>query len=706
MEEDELHEQLESDEVEEQEDSPTGIKPPEESYIAELFGDLLEYHAPRNKWILEMRAHAAAEHELEMPETQHIQVHKLNLWSVRTYLNERLARFLPVPRVRILPFGPGDPAMKRASQQEKAINSAYYWMRRKGDDWGKVVSDVLLCEGGVELFEANTAAAWPMLIQDPTDQEDGITRGMPTGTENLTGFETEEEVIKRMADALKARLKARDDYKRSQPFPITNAYVPLESYFPSPDSDETEECIHIEFKSARKVMANKMFSEEGRNRLKTQLKDKKTFKTFIPILRYNNKEVYAYYALPDTLETDGADESFLKKYLGDDVSEKKVVDPILLYYYEPGVGRIIYNEIGGMHGGWTPGDHSLVIGRIKALAALDTKIDELASQGWTSLREEMWPTWKVTISKQRPASAVDAQKQLNEIHPQTAKDVVLFDDEDIQPMLPPREHPLYQPMMETLREAMAKIGGAPGLSGIHQPGVEGGFQENTLLQQADSQFARIENNIVTGAQNGALLFIDQCRAMGEDIFIRARVKDKQAGTMYFEELVLSPDDLTPRPEVDAVVKAKAVGNDSLALRTYASAITDINGQPGSAAMTRNKAREEFLDMEYPDEEGMGVVLERVMDAVKYPVIQKEIEKAFNLSVVEEAMTGVKKFNPEGVLQADPEIAAQTAAFASGQPPMQTPTAGGMPPGMTEGDPQPGQAAGRQEQIMADDVGVV
>lgn len=689
-----------------------GPQPPTKEYIRELFQDLLEYHETRNKWIFEARAHAAAEHTLQMPQTQHVDVHKLNLWSVRTYLNERLARFLPVPRVRIIPESPYDPAIHKASKIEKAIDSALYWMRRSNDDWGKVVSDVLLCEGGVERWEANTAAAWPKLIRDPETEEDEITKGMPTGNENLTGFEPPEELNKILNKALDARKKARNEYKKTQPFPISRTYVPLEAYYPSPDSDVTEECIEIEFRSVRKVMKNKMFSTEGLARLKASMAESKTFKAYMPILRYCNGEVYAYYGLPEIVGTDNLEESFLKQYV-DPQKSKTVGEPVLLYFYAHGVGRPLYNEVGGMHGGWTPGDHSLVVGRIKALMQLDTDIDTLASQGWTALREEMWPTWKITISNDRPASATETDKRIKEIHPETAQDVILFEGEDLQPILPPREHPLFQVTMDWLKEAMAKIGGAPGLSGIHQPGIEGGFQENTLLQQADSQFARIENNIVTGAQNGALLFIDLVRAIGEEVFMRARAKDEKTGQMYFEEISLSPDDLEPRPEVDAIVKAKAVGNDSLAIRNYASAITDIGG-PGTAAMTRNTARETFLDIEHPDDEETGVMIERVTDSVKYEVIQNEIKKGFNLEVVKDAIRGVKSFNPEPLLQGDPELAAQAAAFASGQqlpPPPPAPPAppapdypGGIPPGMTEGAAQPVQAAGRAEGIMANDMG--
>lgn len=691
--------------------------PPEGEYIQELFKDLLEYHSTRNKWVGIMRAHAEAEHELEMPQVQHVQVHKLNLWSVRTYLNERLARFLPNPRIRVLPSGKGDPAIQRASAIEKAINSAYYWMRRKNDDWGKAIADVLLCEGGVLRLEVNTAAAWPKLIRNEEDGEDDITRGMPTGVEELEGWEDEETVKGKLGVALAARKKARNEYKKSQPFIISRTYVPLEAYYPSPDSDITEECIELEFRSLRKVLANKQFLPEGIDSLRRGLGEKKaTFKAHVPILRYCGDGIYAYYALPDTLETDNSEDSFLSKFLKD--GEQQVGVPVLLYWYETGIDRPIYTEIAGMHGGWTSGDQRLTIGRIKALASLDTKKDEAASQAWTNMRETAWPTWKLKVSKNRPASADSSQRALDQIRPGAAQDIVLFEDEDLSPVMQHRENPYYADIMDRIDEAMAKIGGAPGLSGIHQPGIEGGFQENTLLQQADSQFARIENNIVTSAQNEALLFLDLIKSIGEEVFIRAREKDEKSGKMYFEELMLSPEMLTPRPEVDAVVKARAVGNESLGLRNYASAITDVNG-PGTAAMTRNTARETFLDMEYPDDEGLGVVIERVTDNLKYPVLQAEIERQYNLSTVRDAMRGTKSFNPEEMLQSDQELTAQTAMFASGmtpQPPAPTvPTnpvppapvdQSGLPPGLPPGAPQPEAAQGRADGIMQNDMGVV
>jgi len=162
-----------AEEAEEQEAS----KVPDPEYIARSLPELFEIYESRNKWIAKMREHTNGTNKVQIPsDPQPYTIMPIHMMSLRAAKNERLARFLPIPKYRITPPGWSDPAQAYASNLERGINELMYWIRRYNDDFGRCISDVLTFEGGAMRWEPNTRAAWPRLMPD-IDGEDADQSG-------------------------------------------------------------------------------------------------------------------------------------------------------------------------------------------------------------------------------------------------------------------------------------------------------------------------------------------------------------------------------------------------------------------------------------------------------------------------------------------------------------------------------------------------
>ena len=660
------------------------VEAPLPQYIQDNLVDLFRHYRERNDMYDEIMSHANGKNEIMKPKTAGYQVMTLHMWYVRSYLNERLARFLQIPHYRFIPSGISEPAQSEASYNEKCLNTLMYWARRGDDDFGKAVADVLLIDGGAMAWEANMQAAFPRLTNVDEQGDDDITRGMPTGLRGEQDGDddlSDDVIAKRVEHANRDRVSAREKYKRAQGEEgvkklFTHRNVPYNAFFPFPDSSPHEEVIEIEFRSVRKVISNKLFDKAvtGKLRARTEKDGQTTFRDQVPIIRYCNQNVYAYYLAPDDVMRgqDDGEGGLLNRF----IKQEQVSGVELLYAYEHNAGRPLYTHYRGMHGGWGAGDNAEVKGKIRAMMDISTAIDELCSQAFSNVRETFWPTLLFNLDVDRPEQPLNDSDAKKLTHRGTA-DMYLFKGEEAKPMFQPRDNPIFNNLMERLTEAMAKIGGAPGLYGIHQSGVEGGFQENTLLQQADSQFARVENNIATSAQDDALVLLALVRAMGEKIPIR--VKTRGRSRQYTEDLVLDPKTLDPMPMIDADVRLKNPGDMAVAIRNFLNATTDTAG-PGTAAMARDKGRETFLGDEQPDDTDAMLKIQTVTDATWLEIVQPLVMKRFGLKTAKQALAEAPVLDMSG-LPMDPDLAAQAAMFGSGQmptDPMAMPPTG-MPP---------------------------
>lgn len=680
----------------------SGPTPPDPEYIAESIPELFEIYEERNEWIERMRMHVNGTNKIQVPTDTPYTVMPVRMMSLRAALNERLARFLPAPKYRVTPPGWSNPAQEYASELEHATNELIYWVRRWNDDYGRTISDVLTFEGGAMRWEPNAMAAWPRLMVD-IDGEDDITRSVEVDED-----EDEKEVMKKKA-------AAREKYKQSLgndslPKLFTHSYVPYECYYPFPETGAPKEVIEIEFRSVRKILDNKLFSQESRDLLRHALTENRvSLRDVAPIVRYCNCHVYAYYLIPEVFKP--SKDTTLVKMLTDRFKERAPQGMALLYYYEHNAGIPLYSNWAGSEGGWTTGSNENLIGKLRALAELNTARDELASQEFTGIKNTMWPRMVIKQNEDRPAQPL-ADNDPRKIATNGSGNIHLYSGEEIAPMIQSQENPLLRGFKSDVIEGISKLTGAPGLFGMHQSGVEGGFQEATLLQQADSQFARTEANIVTAAVNDIIILLSLIRAIDEKVWVRVEAETPE-GRKYYKSICIDPEQLEPMPVIDAMVKAPPAADQRQQLANYAAATADITG-PGTAAMDRNTAREQYLNIEQPDEMEMRVLLQAIMDQVAPERLAQEIGKKYDFMTVEEqkALANSVNMDPMAALTADPALAAQMGAFNNAAPPpgeamMETPlmpnAAGtqGMGGGPITGLAQPGQTEGRIDQIMVD-----
>lgn len=684
-------------EVDNTEDDSKSIKPPECSYIEEALPDLFELWSKRNEMIFKTRQAVNGENKIEVPENPEYTVKTMHRMSLRAAYNERKSRFLSRPRYRVLPPGPSSVAQSASSELEVATNEAMYWIHRDKDQFMRAVSDVLVVEGGVMRWESNAEAAWPMLIYNEEDGEDEITRKAKSDGDDPA--EARERYKKTLGNDSLTKL-------------FSHTYVPLEAYYPFPGPASTEECIEVEFRQVSAVLSNPLFSEEAKEVLKPKGdKNYVSFRDYACIVRYCDKDVYAYYLLPTVFRPAG--NQTLLRQLTDPVKKAQFATGIkLLYHYEHHAGMPLYTQYAGAEGGWDDSENEYLIGKLNSTLELSQKLDEIASQELTVVRNSAWPSWIKKYNESRPAQPLnDNDPRKLQFNP--TGDVELFVGEEMVPKMQPQNNPYLGPLKRDIVESLAKLTGAPGLFGLHQEGVDGGFQETTLLQQADSLHARTEANIVIGCVNDLLVFYSLVRAKGEKVWVRVPERS-QEGRKYFKSVCIDPKKLDPMPVVDATVKAKPAQNVRESLQNYAQATTDVAG-PGTAAMDRVTAREQILDIEQPDIMEMRVQVQALLDGIAPPVMAEEIKKKYNLKTVEEqkALAEAANVDAMGLLGEDPLLAGQMAAFANGAPPpmgqaMTPPAPTSMPNasltqglggGLAEGLGQPEQTQGRIEGIL-------
>lgn len=676
-------------------DTSETLTPPPCEYIEKALPDLFELYQVRNEWVFRMRRAVNGTNTIEAPEGTRYEIKKVHRMSLRASLNERKSKLLPIPRLRIIPPGPTSMAQGASSDLESAINQAWQWIHRQKNEYGRCYEDVLTAEGGVMRWEYNDAAAWPDLIYNEDDAEDSITR-----VAKKNGGDPE---------------KAREEYKKSLGNDsltklLTHAYVPLENSYPFPGPSTPEEWIEVEFRQVKAILDNPLFSDEAKNELRPKGRtDYVSFRDFAPIIRYCNREIYAYYLIPQTFKP--AKDMTLLRQLTDPGKASGITNMQLLYHYEHNAGIPLYTAYMGAEGGWQDVENDYLIGKLRAIEELSQTLDDIASQELTHIRNTMWPRYKIVYNMQERPTVPLNDNDPRKITPNDVKDVELYTGESMEPLFMPQENPLLRGFKANIEESMAKLVGSAGMYGIREPGVEGGFQQSTLLQVGDSLFAYTESNMVTSAINDALVCFSLIRGKGEKVWVR--VPDTSAeGRKYFKSVCIDPDKLYPMPQVDAIIKMRAPADLRNALDMYIKATTPPNGV-GSAAFDRITAREEILDIEQPDVMEIKVWAQDVNDQVGPPVVMDEIKKRYNLTTVEEqrklADAAAAAIDGPAMFGEDPMLAMQMGAFANGeQPPMQMPPPQGMPnPLQTQGDggglpygtAQPDQTEGRIDGLM-------
>lgn len=697
-----------------------------ERELGQTLQDLREFHSDRNTIALTMREHVGMTNKIETPDVSRWEPKTLRMGEMRSFLNERLAQFRADRVVQVVPpsISPDDQA--KATRLEKAISSALYWMRRTRDAWGMVLADVLLLEGGVERWEMTPQQAWPNLIPGD-DLQDEYTRKYAA---QLVNIDPDSPEFKKIMGQIQ---DDKDEYKKSRPWPISNTYVPLEYWYPAHDGNDLDFGLEIEFRPLRSVVRNELFDSAARKRLQVVLgENKHNIKQEVTIVRYCDDEAYCYFALAPSRDNTHEQRTKPKDTKSDSRLDG---DPLYLHGYEHMVGRPLYNEVMGAHGGWRSGDTTLIAGRIRAMLGLAQARDDLASQLMTNVRNTMWPNYVIKLNSRRPDATDSEEDGQDAISRNLGEDVVLYEDESINPLVEARPNPNFELANSEVKTQFRLIAGSTSLAGQHQEGVGTGYQENLLITRAESQFARVEQGMATGAGNGVLLMLQMIRAGKERVWVRARDR-KFMGRSVYEDLYIDPEEhLSPLPELDVTVRAPRPIEWASVLQQARDALSDISG-PNTALLSRQVVLTEMLGREHPDEDELQRRIEDQEDEVWASGTPTQLIQQFlNLNILQGSRPSPGTAAQQAALM-DPNFAQQALAFVSGQPAPGAPVqplgpdgqpiqqqAPGLPSqqmpqpenapgigqgaggGLPMGAPQPNQTIGREQQIMGQPAGI-
>lgn len=650
---------------------------PSDTNIAQDVTELCQYWQPQKEIYQEIQKHLRREHSVTAPDETSYEIRKVLLGRYRAHLNERLSRFLPVPRIRVLPDDLTSDSEAFASQLEKSIAEMRRQLSLTNDSWGLALTDVLTCEEGWELYEPYVSSAWPELIPGE-DNKDSFTR---------------------MLGDTDAAREARMNYKRERPLPVTSRYVPLSSMLPIPDYNLYEAYEYGE-QSLNSVLGNPLFSKEGRDAVRKAFGEggRASLTKNVSIVYYCNCDTYGYYAV-------GTTDATSKEGIQPGVTTNGMTGtPILLHSYEHGIGENLYNPIMGAHGGWMGGGRDFIKGRVQALLDLETYLDTIASQAMTNLGETWWPTLVVARNIERPGSGIamdpSEAELLDGLSRKTGHDINIYTGESITPLFEPKANPLFESLFQKFQQSFDMIGGSSSLYGIHQPGVETGYQEENMRTQSESQFARVESGIAKGAITGTIKALAIIRETGEDCVIRQ--PRRKNGRMTYEEYVIRPEDLKQMPLLDAQVRAPRPIDLPVQIRAFKEAVAPVNG-PGTQAMSVRQARQNLLGDEHPDETALLVKAEEQEQQFWASDIPQQImAQKLGLAQLSE-IAGEVTDAANAAMQADPGMTSQLTAFVNNTAPVGASEGMGQGAGggALGGQPQPEQAQGRAAQIQQD-----
>lgn len=617
---------------------------------------VLEYWQHRNTVIDRVRKIVSGKNPIPVPKSTLFSPRIVRSFLLASTINEKRARFLSVPEVAVIPEGYGVDAQKRSSDIERALNEAMLVIDANGknDAWDRAVTDAILLDEGIELIERAPAAFWPELVVD------------------VGNGKTKLEMLYEDPEAYK---KAKEEYKKLAGFPIRATYVPLESFFPVWEGHVMVEAFHIEYRSVRSVIGNRIFSLDARQEIAAAVgSDKGTgINSRITIVRYCNEWWYAYYALVNDVN------DIAKGPLPDPaVSLTNLGRPILLYAYEHGLGRVPYNSIAGRYGGWRT-DRNAIEPILNALVEMNQSADILLSQIGTNIGARYWPNLKVTLNPEfRGSTTASTIKppQLVDGEP-----FVMYVGESIEPIFTPAADPMAQWMFSEIVRQFQLISGSRAIYGQREPGVDNGYQYNLQITQSEHLDEKIEMNLAEAVRERCEIIAAHIKAMDETVWVGVPESTKE-DKRYIRYISLSPKDFYPMPRIDARVRKPKPIDFLTSLRAARDASADRRGR-GTPLLSDDTIYEMILNIKEPDKEKRRIWIQNEMqNLLDSGFIAEKITERLNMKFFMDAVP-----LSQAASQADPALIAamqQGAGIAAKQ--------GGISPQVANIMQNPGVAA--------------
>jgi len=687
---------------------------PDVGQMRSLLSDQIRKYDDRNRLIARLRESLAGRNAIKAPANVSYKVEVAHTYHLLAAQNEKEARFLPLPKFKVVPWGIGTTAQSAATRQGEALNRLWEVTEEQsgGRSWSRQVSDAILTDGGWQRIERAPAALWPELTL--------IDFEHPEKGERLYAsrpFEDPDEYA-----------RYREVYKRDCPVPIRRVYVPHECIFPTWDGPALMEVVEFERRLLRNVLTNRLFTGAGLEQLRGLTGSKTQSDQYVVICHYANQKYHSYWAL-------GPDQD--SRYSGrwpDALRPTKmsIGTPVFLYGYEHKLNRPDYSGMGGRSDSWRGTNNAQLEAIMEALLELGQDSDEAYSQWKTNLRHQGWPTYAAYYNaKDRGLAAGDPMPKPIQI--QEGQNISMLTDERIENVVKPMDIMAIEAFLNFSRSRMAELAGAPALYGQRQPGVTTGYHENLQITQAEHLDNNLEAGIAAGALDANAVIFGHIDAMGERLPLF--VQKKAQGRIFGDFIYIEPADLHPRPQMSVKVRAPR----PVDLLTNAQAfmqLTSDRAGPGTPAVDDTWGRENLLGVDYPDEMDSRIKIQNAMrEAAQTGVVRTEVMQRLNLELI---ARGTPSVSPGMAQQADPaliqaamqmgtqgeaagmgglspQLATSLASAGQGLPmpapmPMGSPglptgpkaggTLMGMGGGSAPGAPQPQQQIGRAPVLMA------
>ena len=666
-----------------------GLSLPDPVELDHRFKYKLDYWVPgRNKFITDIRKMLNGQNKISAPQSTQYKVKVLHTYILAALINEKTSRYTRLPNIQAIPDDDIDPEGRaKSSRIEKGINTANYEMDRQGDAdvWGRAVRDAILIDGAVTKTVRAVNPFWTELVAHDKAAEEAKEKG-----------EEFDLVYPMQSDE-------RIAYKKEHGIPITRTYVPLEAWFPEYDGPNLIEAFEIEERSIRSVLNNPLFRNDESEEAISGLipgPDGGLGET-VNLIQYINNNHHAYY-LAGRGPNSGKNKSLPLLQTNQRRFQGKLQK---LYSYEHGLGRSLFNHIGGRFGGWKT-NYNDIEGVGKGLLELSQAADEIMSQVVTNVRAKYWPTLIAFLDPEmRGISAGGSVPEAPKV--KEGETLVMYKGEELGPVFQPEDDPMAIWIYDKIQEAVSKLGGSPVLFGGREPGVDTGFHQAIQQTSAESLDEKMESNISIGAQQDAMLIMLHTKKIAEPVYMHyAETVDLDDGKRrkVGKYVVLDPDDLTPLPRLDAQVQKPSPMNMLSATRLAKELSEDREGK--GPLMSDDSIREKILAMSEPDVEWKKILVESQMfEIIKSGVLSKHVGEQLNVKL---ATTGVPEITPEMLANADPELLAAISESAS----LEDISGGinpgtlagiaettGIPPGPQSGDPE--QANREGEAALAD-----
>lgn len=566
---------------------------PEPEKIKQDLHYIREYWTPRNQFIEKAREHNNGRNAIAAPVNVRFKIKPIHVGALATMVNEKVSRFLFLPKFQAVPNSIDPEERERTSRIERWLKAAQYEMERvsDGDVWGRLILDCILIDGGVERIDRAPQHFWPELVN----------------------LETTPSALKD---------ETRTNYKKEHGTTLRSTYVPLEYTFPVYDGSVITHNYEYEQRSLASVI--RAFPEEGRQL--SHLQEDRKHKDII-LVHCTDSLYHSIYAV------DPSSGGYTNQQRNDreNVWLTSNGELVYLYSYKHNLKRVPYNYVAGRLGGWKTAEGGMLdVGKI--ILHHNEVLDELGTQIYTNIRATKWPSYKFFVDPEKRGFQEKGPPQAPKMG--EGEDITMYVGEDLLPLVEPTEDPVTGWFFGMIQGQMGKLGGNPVLFGENQPGVRTGYQQALQISEAESVDAKLEQHLVQGAITRGTLMMLHARELNEELFAHLTTKGAD-GRKHGEYISLKPEDLHPIPRLDASVRAPRPVDFLAGLRASREASDDRGGK--GPLLSDDTIREEILARDEPDEEYKKILIEKAKtDVIASGVIAQRVGDALNIRLAQNA----------------------------------------------------------------------